>query len=236
MKPVIILRHLDCEGAGYLATVLERRDLPYKVVAIDEGSAPPLSPDDFSALVLMGGPMSVNDPLPWIAKEVQLIREAHRRAIPILGHCLGAQLIAKAFGETVRPNHSKEIGWFDIDVLKSSPAAQRWVDALPDRFCGFHWHGETFGLPQDSVPLFRSDLCEQQGFAIGNTLALQFHVEITSDMITEWTRRNAAELANPPPGVQTEAAMLNQAEQRVRQLHRVADALYDAWMTPIGAN
>lgn len=235
MKPAFILRHLDCEGAGYLATVLERHNLPYRVVAIDDGESPPLDVQDFSALVLMGGPMSVNDPLPWIAQEVELIRAAHARQIPVLGHCLGAQLIATAFGQTVRPNHSKEIGWYDIESIKS-PSAARWLSEVPRHFLGFHWHGETFGLPQEAIPLFRSTLCQQQGFAIGNTLALQFHVEITEQMVDEWAARNSAELANPPPGVQTTAQLRENMTGRVAALHEVADALYAAWLRPLMRN
>lgn len=232
MKPVVILRHLDCEGPGYLATFLDRDNIPYRVVAIDKGESPPLDITDLGALVLMGGPMSVNDPLPWIDQEVQLIREAHARGIPILGHCLGGQLIAKAFGLAVSPNHSKEIGWYDIETI-NSPAAERWLNGVPRRFLGFHWHGETFGVPKDATPLFRSALCERQGFAIGNTLALQFHVEITADMVAEWVDRNAAELATRPPGVQTKSQMLDDVGERVVALHRVADVLYTAWLRPL---
>ncbi len=229
MKPVVILRHLDCEGPGYLATFLDRDNIPYRVVAIDKGESPPADVTDVGGLVLMGGPMSVNDPLSWIDQEVNLIREAHARGIPILGHCLGGQLIAKAFGATVQPNRSKEIGWYDIETI-ASPAAERWLNGLPQHFLGFHWHGETFGLPSGAIPLFRSELCQHQGFAVGNTLALQFHVEITAAMIVEWTERNTAELATRPPGVQTKSQMMEDVAERVEALHRVADALYSAWL------
>lgn len=231
MKPVTIIRHIDYEDAGYLASFLKRQNLPLAEIAIDRGAPLPPDANSMSALALMGGPMSVNDALPWIEPELNLIRDAHRRNIPVLGHCLGGQLIAKALGAPVKSNPVKEIGWFEITCAPQS-AAPRWLQDLPKQFLGFHWHGETFELPAGAAPLFSSAFCENQGFAIGNTLALQFHVEITPQMIATWVTRNIDHLENPMPTVQTEREMLNEAASRAKALNQIADVLYGTWIAP----
>src|SRR4051812_2337372 len=111
MKPVAIFRTSRSEGPGYFATYLERRSIPWEIVPLDEGVSVPRDPRGFSGLVFMGGPMSVNDDLPWIAPALELVREAVRKDVPALGHCLGGQLMSKALGGAVRRNPVKEIGW-----------------------------------------------------------------------------------------------------------------------------
>ncbi len=184
MKPVYILRHIDIEGPGYLEQVLERHGIPWQLVKIDQGEAVPASIEAMGALALLGGPMSVNDDLPWIPRELALIRQAAHSGLPVLGHCLGGQLISKALGGEVQPNAVKEIGWFDVECLEPSR-----YPALPPRFPAFHWHGETFTLPGGASPLFRSEYCPRQGFALGSVLALQFHLEVLPTMIPLWCAR-----------------------------------------------
>ena len=133
MKPVAIFRHAPTEGPGYFATYLERRGIPWREIKIDEDEPVPENPREFSGLVFMGGPMSVNDDLPWIAPVLQLIRASVDANVPVLGHCLGGQLMAKALGGEVTRNPVKEIGWGRVDVL-DSPAAIEWFGAgLKDR-------------------------------------------------------------------------------------------------------
>ena len=111
MRPLTIFRHIACEGPAYLAAVLDRHAIPWQLVKIDENEPVPDTLDDCSGLVFMGGPMSVNDPLPWIERELSLIRRAQAENMPVLGHCLGGQLICKALGGTISANPVKEIGW-----------------------------------------------------------------------------------------------------------------------------
>ncbi len=147
--------------------------------------------------------MSVNDDLPWIAAELALIRDAVERGVPVLGHCLGGQLLARALGATVGPNPVKEIGWGEVEVVDPDAAAA-WLPGL-STFPAFHWHGETFTLPDGARPLLASAHCARQGFVLGPHLGLQCHVEMTSAMIEEWCRLGADELAAAAasPGVQT---------------------------------
>ena len=232
MKPIAIFRHLACEGPGYLETVLKRYQLPYQLIRIDANDALPSGIDDYSALVFMGGPMSVNDDLPWIDRELRLIRAAQEQKLPLLGHCLGGQLIAKALGAEVAPMGYREIGWHRVD-FSDNRDTQAWHDALAASYQAFHWHGERFQLPAGATHLFRSELCDNQGFFLDNTLALQFHVEMTSDMVEEWANLYQDELNPGQDGVQSKAQMLAQIKPNIEQLNALADTLYRRWLEPL---
>ncbi len=233
MKPLRIFRHTVTEGPGYLADVLEALRIPWELVAIDAGAAVPASIDDVSGLVFMGGPMSVNDDLPWIADELALIRRARAADLPMLGHCLGGQLISKALGGSVTRNPVKEIGWLPVETI-AHPAAWHWLDGVPLAREVFHWHGETFSLPRGAIPLFESPSCANQGYAIGRSLGLQFHVEMTADLVREWCRAGADEIAHPSATVQSESQMCERLDARVAELNRMADALYRRWLGNAG--
>ena len=230
MKPVAIFRHAASEGPGYFATYLDRHSVPWRVVKVDEGEAIPGNPREFSGLAFMGGPMSVNDNLPWIAPELGLIRSAADAAVPLLGHCLGGQLIAKALGGVVTRCPVKEIGWGRVDVLESGIAGA-WFGDLRS-FDSFHWHGETFSIPAGATRILSSPHCANQAFAIGPHLAMQCHVEMTPELIRAWCRdweKEVESLAQRMPSVQTPAQMTDAVEERARALNAVADRVYDRW-------
>jgi GMP synthase-like glutamine amidotransferase len=229
MKPVGIFRHARSEGPGYFATYLESRSIPWQLVALDEGSAVPRDPRRFSGLVLMGGPMSVNDDLPWIAPLLELIREAVRKDVPVLGHCLGGQLIAKAFGGEVRANAVKEIGWGEVRIADNAVARQ-WLGDL-QAFESFHWHGETFSIPPGATRLLENGHCANQAFALGKHLGLQCHVEMTEELVNTWLQTGADEMrdAAASPGVQQPAEIGKGLQDRLGALHEVANRLYDRW-------
>ncbi|MHB1951018.1 MAG: type 1 glutamine amidotransferase [Acidiferrobacteraceae bacterium] len=226
---VIISRHVPGEGPGYLAEFLERERIPYRIVKIDAGESLPERIDGISGLVFMGGPMSVNDPLPWIPRALDLIRASIDRDLPVLGHCLGGQLISKALGGTVRRQSAREIGWFPVTV-SANPVALDWTDPLGASFEAFHWHGETFTVPDGATHILASEACANQAFVIGRSLALQCHVEMTRAMVGRWTREGAHELSDTGRSVQTPAQLLEQLEARIERLHRVADRLYGRWL------
>lgn len=231
MKPVAIFRHFPTEGPGYFATYLERHSIAWQLVRLDAGDAVPESVDRFSGLAFMGGPMSVNDPLPWIAPVLDIIRSAAARDYPLLGHCLGGQLIAKALGGVVTRAPVKEIGWGDV-TLADTPLAREWFSGLPPTFPSFHWHGETFSIPSPATCILSSAWCENQGFVLGNTLALQCHIEMTEDLVRTWCEAGEREIqrSKDSPGVQTRELMQERLPQRVAALHRVADCAYARWI------
>lgn len=229
MKPLAIFRHAPGEGPGYLADVLKRRGLPYTLIRVDQGDALPATARDYSGLVFMGGPMSVNDPLPWIPQSLALIREAQQAGQPLLGHCLGGQLISKALGGEVGPNPVKEIGWGPVERVPGA-AGERWLAGLPDRFEVFHWHGETFTIPKGASLILTGRFCRHQGFVIGRTLALQCHIEMTATMIDAWAGGPDGRALTASPSVQTASVMREDVAARVAALHKVADVLYTRWL------
>ncbi len=156
-------------------------------MAVDRGQPILQRVDDIAGLVFLGGTMSVNDGLPWLDDELRLIRLAAAQDVPILGHCLGSQLIAKALGGTVAPMDAKEIGWHPVRRL-DNPVARDWLGAVPDSVEVFIWHHEAFSLPPGAVPLLAGEHCADQAYAIGNAVATVGHPEVTADMLSQWLR------------------------------------------------
>ena len=234
MKPIAIFRASPTEGPGYFATWLERRGIAWQPVRLDAGDAVPRDARKYSGLVFMGGPMSVNDDLPWIAPALELVRDAVRKDVPLLGHCLGGQLISKALGGVVKANPVKEIGWGEVRVADNE-VARHWMGDSgsdePQRFESFHWHGETFSIPPGGTRVMESALCANQAFALGKHFAMQCHVEMTRELIESWLASGAGEIAEAAasPGVQDPAEIRREMEARVARLNEVASRIYDRW-------
>lgn len=233
MKPIAIFRHAINEGPGHLTTFLDARQRPWTLIAIDAGDAVPVSPDAYAGLAFMGGPMSVNDDLPWIPPVLNLIRAAVAQGIPVLGHCLGGQLMARALGGSVGPNPVKEIGWGHVEVAENDAARDWFGDTRA--FEAFHWHGETFTLPPGAVPLLSSAYCVNQAYALGPHLGLQCHVEMTEALIASWCEVGAGEInaAMNSPAVQTPEVMQALNPAHLPALHNVADRLYSRWLSGV---
>ncbi len=229
MSPVWIFRFIACEGPGFLAEFLEHREIDYQVIAIDAGDAVPQSIAGASALVLMGGPMSVNDPLPWIGPVEHLVREAQAAGLPVLGHCLGGQLIAKALGGTVGPNPTREVGWWPVTRCAGA-GADDWLHGVVDGFAAFHWHGETFSIPSGGQRILESVACPNQAFVMGNTLAMQCHVEVTASMVREWVQLYKDQLEDPAASVQSAAEITAAVDARVAAARAAAEHIYSHWL------
>ena len=230
MKPVAVFRHSPTEGPGYFATYLESRNIPWRLIAVDQGDVVPADPRLFGGLVFMGEPMSVNDDLPWIPPVLQLIRQSVAASVPVLGHCLGGQLISKALGGKVGRNPVKEIGWGEI-LVADNPAARLWFGPGIERFESFHWHGETFTIPPGAVRIMGNRHCQNQGFVIGNSLGMQCHVEMTEELVTSWCETGAGEIAESGgPAVQSPQLMQHGMREKLPALRGVASRLYDQWV------
>ena len=232
MKPVAIFRHARTEGPGYFATYLDARGIPWRLVKIDEGESLPRDAREFSGLCFMGGPMSVNDDLPWIPPVLGLIRDAVDAEVPVIGHCLGGQLIARALGGEVTRHRVKEIGWGAVDVARHDEAG-RWFGPGLRTFSAFHWHGETFSIPPGAQRIASSPHCENQAFAFGKHLGMQCHVEMTPALIRTWCldwEKEVRSLAARMPSVQTPAQMTEALDAKVQALNAVADRLYGEWI------
>jgi len=193
----LVLRHVEHEHIGTLASSLEQAQFQHRYVDLFRGDPVPETLGQFYGLIVMGGPMGVYemDRYPFLEQEQKLIRRTAEANLPVLGICLGSQLIASSLGARVFPGPVKEIGWFPVEVTAPEDS---FTAGLPPSFMGFHWHGDTFDLPDGALRLFRSGLYENQGFRWGqNVLALQFHFEVSPTMIEKWLQDEGccAELA-----------------------------------------
>lgn len=171
--------------------------------------------------------MSVNDDLPWLPPLFELIRNAVDAGVPVIGHCLGGQLMSKALGGRVTKNSVKEIGWGEVET--ADPAAADWLGDLK-RFEAFHWHGETFSIPPDATRILKSAYCENQAFVMGPHLGMQCHVEMTEAMIRLWCRQWADECAQPSASVLTPEQMHERIDERLAAMRIAADRLYTRWI------
>ena len=230
MKPILIFRFLAHEGPGYLGDFLNAQNLAWQLIKVDEGEPLPLSILAYSGIVLMGGSMSVNDDLPWIAPLLALIREARDNDIPVLGHCLGGQLMSKALGAEVTKNPIKEIGWGEVTVSKNE-IAKNWFGNI-ETLNAFHWHGETFSLPQGAIHLLASPYCQNQAWSIGKHLALQIHIEMTAEMVQKWCEEGEKEIRDS-----ANSASVQQADEMQQELplhcfflQKVAKQVYTQWI------
>ena len=232
MKPVAIFRHNPTEGPGYFAIFLEQQGIPWQLIAIDAGESIPQSASAYAGLCFMGGPMSVNDPLPWIAPVCALIRDAVANGIPVIGHCLGGQLISKALGGTVKRNPVKEIGWGQA-MAEDHALARHWLGEHAGKTgTVFQWHGETFSLPNEATRIISSPFCADQMFVLGPHLAMQCHVEMTPEMIATWSKQWADEALSvaDQPSAQTPADMLAQIPTQLPLMRELSNQLYSVWI------
>jgi GMP synthase-like glutamine amidotransferase len=176
---VHVLQHVPFEGLGSILPWLQSRNATITTTRFFAAPSLP-SLHDFDVLVALGGPMSVNDEneLPWLREEKRFVAEAVRSEKPVLGICLGAQLMASSLGARVYPGPNKEIGWFPIFATERGAG----TFDFPDMTDAFHWHGETFDLPAGAVHLAKSEACLHQAFQIGSrAIGLQFHLETTPE-------------------------------------------------------
>ncbi len=197
-KTVLILLHMPHEPGGTLETALTQAGLEFHYVDLQKEIPELLPLDQAAGLVVLGGPMNVDevDRYPFLARDVQWIAEALALKLPILGICLGAQLLAKTLGARVYKNWIKEIGWHSIKLLPS--AAEDPLFAQSGLRTVFQWHGDTFDLPAGAVPLASGPNCENQAFRYGDrAFGVQFHIEMTAGMIEDWLTEagNCRELA-----------------------------------------
>ena len=230
MKPVAIFRASPTEGPGYFATYLERHSIAWQLIALDADARVPRDARAYAGLVFMGGPMSVNDDRPWIAPAVEIIRDAVRKDVPLLGHCLGGQLIAKALGGAVRAAPVKEIGWGEVRVADNE-VAREWLGELQAFEC-FQWHGEAFSIPPGATRVMHNAHCENQAFALGRHFGMQCHVEMTEELVTSWLATGSEEIqgASTSPAVQDPAEITRELGPRLAALNEVANRIYDRWI------
>lgn len=228
MKPIAITQHHAEDGPSYFATFLQRAGLRYQVFRLDQGEAPPADIRDYAGFCILGGPMSADDELPYLLPEMRLIREAIRADIPVIGHCLGGQLMAKALGGTVQAAENVEIGWAELEV---STRGRKWFGER-DAVRLFQWHGESFSIPKEAERIAFGRHCANQAFLYGKHLGMQFHCEVDVEKVRLWIEQERQELQRnvQSPGVQPAEQLLATLAQDIAASQRVADDIYTRWI------
>jgi GMP synthase-like glutamine amidotransferase len=221
---IYYLQHVAFEGLGSIEKWAHNHRLGVSAIRLYENGTFP-DPKRLEALVVLGGPMGINDEekFPWLVPEMHFIEKVIKNGVPVLGICLGAQLLAHVLGAKVYPNNEKEIGWFSVTKTVSSND-HKIATILPDKMEVFHWHGDTFDLPEDAIQLYRSEACEHQAFIYDNNVtALQFHLETTPASIDALINHCSEELIDAP-FVQSAEAM-RKGTSRFQTINKNMDIL-----------
>ena len=195
---LLIVKHVDIEGPGLIEDCLRQERIPYQVLSLESGLHLPKL-DDLTHIVILGGPMNVyeEDQYPFLKQEDLFIKEAIQRGKSLLGICLGAQLIAKALGAKVFKAPVKEIGWYDVSLTRIG-SIDPFFSRLPKTFPTFQWHEDTFDIPHGAILIATSPLVPHQAFRYGdNAYGLQFHLEVTQDIIRELMETYEEEFEGP---------------------------------------
>jgi GMP synthase (glutamine-hydrolysing) len=233
---VLVLQHIACEPPGVYENVLQERAAGITRVELDEGQ--PLPDRSFDAIVVMGGPMSVNDEdeHPWLRDEKRLLAAAVTDGVPVWGACLGVQLLASALGATVRKGSEPEVGLLPV-TLTEEGRADPVIGSLPPEVITLQWHGDTFDLPDGATLLASSPAYSNQAFRVRNAYGVQFHLEVTPTMADEWSRVPAYQAyADRVLGPGSLPLLLEEFEGRAGELMDHGRRMFEAWLdTIVGA-
>ncbi len=222
MMRMHVLMHVPFEGPGYIINWAEGHQITFTKFYQND---PLPNVDDFDFLVIMGGPMSVYDDIPWFQDEKSFIRDSIEAGKKVLGICLGAQLIADSLNSRVFPNRFKEIGWFDVHLAREALKSP-FFSGFPEKITPFHWHGDTFEIPAGYKPIGWSEATKNQGFFSDNVMALQFHLEVTEESLAELIKNGASELI-PDKYIQTDNLIdLRKINESNRYIHTLLDRFF----------
>ncbi len=238
IRPVLVCQFSEHVRPGVFGEYLTAHGIAWTLLRVDQGEPIPRSIAPYSGLGLMGGQMSVNDPLPWIEHMGRLILEADQHHRPVIGHCLGGQLMSKAFGASVRAHVRKELGWTELSVVDPGVASE-WLGPGVHSIPSFQWHGDTFDLPDGALHLLRNAACDNQAFVLHNKagvahLGMQCHMEMTPDLVREWAMLGRDEIEQAARqddlAVQSVQQMTARVEQRCEQMGVYTRRMYDRWV------
>ena len=230
MRPVLVLQPQTQDGPAHLARVLQARRQPWQLCAVEAGDEVPLEASAYAGVAMLGGTMSVNDPLPWLARAEALLKSAVRLGVPVLGHCLGGQMLARALGSAVVDHPVPEIGWSRIE-RQDHALAEAWLGPAHE-LPVFQWHQQRFELPEGATLLASNAACRHQAFAIGPHLGMQFHIEVDAEKLGRWVHDA------PAPGdpllrhasVQTAAQMQADTRRWLAASQATAEHIYRRWL------
>ena len=226
MKPVAILQHEATQGPGVLGEFLQQQGIACELIRPSQEGRSPVRARDYRGLVVLGSNHCANEPLRWIEQERCLLQDALAHDVPVLGHCFGAQMLARAMGARVWRNPCPHIGWSSVWVTRQAQDLMQ----LPRQITQFNWHYDTFGLPPGATRSMYGALCLNKGFVHGRHWAFQGHLEVTEASVRAWCLEGEDELRHASgPAVQRAAQILAQLPQQLARLHATARRTYSAW-------
>jgi GMP synthase (glutamine-hydrolysing) len=232
MPRVFVLQHLAAEPLGTIGDALQDRGVEATYIRVFDGEPVPNDLNGAAGLVVMGGPMGVYEQheYPFLKDEIRLIESALRTAKPVLGICLGSQLIASALGAEVKKARRKEIGWFPVSLTKPASEDRVFSDA-PESFMGYHWHGDEFNVPAGAYSLARSAQTQCQAFGYGNsTYGFLFHLEATPGIIEAMTRGFSDELVEEKIDGDE---IIDQTRRHLPEFQSIAASVFGKWASLI---
>jgi GMP synthase-like glutamine amidotransferase len=194
MSEFLVIQNTRIEGIGTLGDLLKADGFDTKTILAKNEKIPDV---DYNAIIILGAPESANDDLPYLKQEIKLIQDSVKKDIPVLGICLGSQLIAKAFGARVYKGPRKEIGFYE-DVEFDDTVQSGLFNGIKSPSLVFHWHGDTFDLPKNAIRLAHSKNYQNQAIKIGSAVGIQFHLEVDEPTIKLWLEKSGEELSNVP--------------------------------------
>lgn len=232
-KPVLILQQSWHDTPDHFLDFLQREGLAHELRRMDRDEPVPERARDYAGICLLGGPMSANDGsrLPWINQQIALARDAFDTAVPVIGHCLGGQLMAKALGGTVQASPQPEIGWSRVAVRPSAESA-RWFGHLVELPL-FQWHGESFSIPAGAQWLAETEACPHQAYSYDSIhFGMQFHCEVKAEKVRIWVEQHHDEIdvCAGVPSVQHGEQILEALAARLQASQQVADRIYTTWL------
>ena len=266
MKPIAIIQHEADVEPGNFTQHLQRRGRPFEVIRVYAGDAIPADATAYAGLCSLGGNMSVatdgpavsdarsaqaaqsaqpDAALPWLEPELALLRDADARGVPVIGHCLGGQLLARALGGDVKRAPHLEMGWGRVSA-DDAALAREWLGEDADGVEFFQWHSDAFDLPPGAQRILSSAWCANQAYVIPRDgyahVGMQFHIEMTPELVRLWAADpKAAEEGYAErrrtgvPAVQSPEQMVSDVDARAARMYRVAAHLYDRWLSGVRA-
>ncbi|MEO7717977.1 MAG: gamma-glutamyl-gamma-aminobutyrate hydrolase family protein [Capsulimonas sp.] len=228
MSTLLVLQHEDCEPLGFIEDSLRELDLTFQYIRPYAGDVVPAEMEETCGLIVLGGPQGAYEiaQYPYLADEIRLIQDAVRREIPVLGACLGAQLLAAALGARVYPGAQKEIGWYPVTLTEAAGEDPIW-GAVASRFMALHWHGDVFDLPEGATRLASSEMTPNQAFRFGRSAyGIQWHMEMTEAIIKETARESEAWFRSC--GIDPNE-ILGGVQEHLPNLSRVAGIVFRGW-------
>jgi GMP synthase-like glutamine amidotransferase len=232
MKPILIIQQVWHDTPDYFLDFISAHAIPHDLRRMDLGHLIPSRAKGYSGVCVLGGPMSANDgnTLPWINEQIALMHDAVKERVPVIGHCLGGQLLAKALGGSVQKSLQTEIGWHAINVIDEKAKAL-WFGGLSSLTL-FQWHNESFSIPARTTHIASTEICPNQAFSADDIhLGMQFHCEANAKKLHYWAEYESHEIDQCAHlnSVQSAASILTSLDEKVAQSHLQADFIYTQW-------